>query len=427
MKRNKIGFFGGLQIRLTASIVVLVTVLMSLRASVLEILRARIDQPTLVNVSSLGISVVLAGVASFLIVRLFLKKPLDALQDLSQHLSENDLSYRLELSTRDEFGFLAIAINDSLHKFGGLLRSIQGQAQEIAGASEQVAASAEQLSVSGEQIGLTIQEVAQGLEEQNQHTLSVKGVVENFVDSTDNMAATMGQINDLGMQTVQYGANGQDAVNQTDAQIERIGNHEREAKEQISSLKESAKQVATIVETITDIARQTNLLALNAAIEAARAGEEGRGFAVVADQVRQLSAQTATAVERIQSLVDAMSDSIREVARRINGVDALSADSAEIMGQLRSTFGRISGHMNQIGEGIKSVFSHAEQVREGGREAKAIVAEIAAVSEQSAAGAEQITASVQEQTASTQEIAEAAKHFATLADKLQHSLAAFKI
>lgn len=62
-------------------------------------------------------------------------------------------------------------------------------------------------------------------------------------------------------------------------------------------------QLASIVQTIDDIASQTNLLALNAAIEAARAGDAGRGFAVVAQEVKKLATDTRIATERAAGMM----------------------------------------------------------------------------------------------------------------------------
>ena len=80
------------------------------------------------------------------------------------------------------------------------------------------------------------------------------------------------------------------------------------AKQHLSGLDASSKEITSIIKLISNIANQTNLLALNATIEAARAGEAGRGFSVVASEVKELASQTAEASNRIVETVSNITD-----------------------------------------------------------------------------------------------------------------------
>lgn len=94
-------------------------------------------------------------------------------------------------------------------------------------------------------------------------------------------------------------------------------------KERSEDLEQTLVQLASIVDTIKDIASQTNLLALNATIEAARAGEAGRGFAVVASEVKKLAGDTRLATEKVAAMLKSRGDQSRQLSGPEFGGDVL--------------------------------------------------------------------------------------------------------
>ncbi len=77
-----------------------------------------------------------------------------------------------------------------------------------------------------------------------------------------------------------------------------------QANQEIKDLLNHAESITNFIKVIKDISEQTNLLALNATIEAASAKEHGKGFAVVASEIKDLSVQSASALEQITLSVE---------------------------------------------------------------------------------------------------------------------------
>ncbi|WP_447553604.1 methyl-accepting chemotaxis protein [Vreelandella sp. EE22] len=240
-----------------------------------------------------------------------------------------DLSQRLALKRDDEVGQAALAFNQMMDTFEGMVRQVRESAEDIAHSSRQIADGNDNLSQRTDQQAASLAQTASSLE---QMTATVK-------------------------QTADYADQAKDASQNVDQRARSAGDVARRSAEAMSAIRHSSEKITSIIKAIDDIAFQTNLLALNASVEAARAGEQGRGFAVVAQEVRKLAGRSADEASQIRQLVD---DSVKKVSEGEQLVIASSAHLQEIVDSL----GQVTHYVSDIANATFEQSSGIEQINQ---------------------------------------------------------------
>ncbi len=150
------------------------------------------------------------------------------------------------------------------------------------------------------------------------------------------------------------------------------------AREAMTNIESSAREIDQIIAVIDALSFQTNLLALNAGVEAARVGEAGKGFAVVASEVRALAQRSAEAAQDIKTKISASNEQIAL------GVNVVSETS--------ETLERITTRILQISEFVSTIAGSVESQAAKLREVNGTVGALDGITQQNAAMVEETSA-----------------------------------
>jgi len=303
---------------------------------------------------SLLVAVLAAGACGLLLMRAIMA-PMNRIVKILEIMRTGDLSSRLNLDRKDEFGAVETGFNDMMTELTSLVSQAQRSSvqvttsvTEIAATSKQQQATATETAATTTEIGATSREIAA---------------------TSRDLVRTMTEVSTAADQASVLAGSGQQGLARMEDTMHSVMGAADLVNAKLAILNEKAGNINQVVVTIVKVADQTNLLSLNAAIEAEKAGEYGRGFAVVATEVRRLADQTAVAtydieqmVREIQSAVSAgvmgMDKFSEEVRRGMAEVQQVGEQLSQIIHQVQALAPRVL----MVNEGMQAQATGAEQI-----------------------------------------------------------------
>jgi len=253
-------------------------------------------------------------------------------ESLARQLASGN--WRSEVRIRGSKDIMNVNLAAMLDQINDVLSEIQGNVTQVATGANEVATASQNLSNGAQESAASLEQISASMQE-------ISG-------QTQGNATNASEARNLAGVAAKAAADGQGAMKEMIAAMDRITNNSHE--------------IQRVIKVIDDIAFQTNLLALNAAVEAARAGVHGKGFAVVAEEVRNLAARSSKAAQETTDLISKSSSEIQ------NG-DAVAKQTAEalnaIVEQIEKTSEIISGiavASNEQAEGVKQVSLGLQQI-----------------------------------------------------------------
>jgi methyl-accepting chemotaxis protein len=324
----------------------------------------------------LSAAIAAAGIAAWLARGM--AAPLEALQRAAAGIAAGDLSQEIGHRSDDEVGQLAEAFRAMVERLRGVLSALRATSTELTAAADTLSqltqAQTELLETQAWNVART--------------TTTTRELERNSAlasSRTDSVLA-------VARRALHVGEAGESSATRSLEGIGQIRDSVRSILARSTQLRDQARQVGEVVESVKDLATRSHVLSLNASIEASRAGEAGKGFSVVAAEMRALADQSGVAaahigktVEDILSAIEATlrvtdasnrgmegsmtqirasGESLREIGVIVQETSEAALQIASAVTQQGHGIGQIAVAMRELNTGMESTVNRIQEVEE---------------------------------------------------------------
>ncbi len=253
-------------------------------------------------------------------------EPVLELSSVVRAAAEGDLRGRFEIERNDEIGDLARAFTELNSATVGLINHLKESSTSLTDTANSLVSSSQQQQSGASQQASAVQQT--------------KRTMEQLLASANKIADTGKSVLD-------------------NAQLNQKNN--QQISRRINDLVKATDRIATILESIKEIANKSDLLALNAALEGTKAGEAGRGFSLVATQMQRLAEQVMGSVHDIKTLTADIQASVNATVLATDEATKIAEENTSAARQISLAVGQQQTGTQQVAETMSEIASVAKE------------------------------------------------------------------
>ncbi len=384
------------------------------------------------KIRQLTIIAIIVLIALIAIISTFIAKittkSIIPLKDAFERISNGDLTARIsEISPTKELNAISIYFNEMIEHIAYLINEVNHSSDKILETSIHFSDMAQDSATALNEVSASMVDIAEGVSNTTTHTLEGvenMGHLASKIDQITDQTTTMSEIS---LNTTHLSSKGLTTTKLLSEKSTHSKTAIMEIKNQIDDLKEFAKKITIISDTISQITEQTNLLALNASIEAARAGSSGAGFAIVADEIRKLAEASKVSTEEINHILLQIEAKSSQAALAMEGTAQIITEQDLAVTETIHTFDEIIESINVLTSNTQEIATYIKEINTNKVTIVNKIQEIYSISEESSSATEEVCATTENISNNMERIRTGSQELKVLSKNLKENIAKFKI
>jgi len=305
--------------------------------------------------------------------------------------------------------------DSSVFQINETLENVKTQGKAILSGIEREASSSKQIDYSVSDILASKEEIEAIIKSINKNNAKIESLSSEIESQIKTLINTSKKSIELANTGEEESEKGVSKINTFVLKIEEGS----KSLQELSSAFEQIKEFNSLMEQISD---DTNLLALNASIEATRKeGVESKGFSVIADEIRKLSNDSASYLEKTRENIKRMREAVRSIVESTEESKAIFEESksiiqktAEDLEQISESIGMTTNMANQISSILKEEADSTEGINK-------LTKKISSLNEKQVENALSLSKETEAQVASMEDTEIRVRTLISLIDKIKEN------